>query len=220
VIIPNPEIEAEKTHWKVSNLIQGMKSVLFISFSLIIALADPQVDHIAEIQKKGLCYKANQPKKEVPQPVPQPADPAPQPQQPSVSNAPGGFAQECLNAHNAAREQRGMPPLSWSNDLASYSQNYSGRISFDTTKHSGRQDVGENIYATTGGRSNGICAAAVGSWMNEEKDYGKNNAAVVGHFTQVIWKTSKELGCGTANGVVTCQYSPPGNWAGRSPYDG
>jgi len=48
-----------------------------------------------------------------------------------------------------------------------------------------------------------------------------------GHFTQVVWKNSTELGCGAAQGVktfqgnqynafyVVCQYGPAGNVIGQ-----
>ena len=41
-----------------------------------------------------------------------------------------------------------------------------------------------------------------------------------GHFTQVVWKNSKELGVGRAQGkdgkwIVVCNYSPAGNFVGR-----
>lgn len=202
-----------------------MLNVLFICYSLINGQAPnqvPQVDAIAAIQKNGLCYKANQAKKALAlQPPPQPAQQPPSQAVPVLPPpASRGFSHDCLNAHNSARKNYGMPELSWSEDLALYSENYSGNISFNRIQHSGRSGVGENIFAASGGSTNGICSAAVESWMGEAKDYGKNNGAVVGHFTQVIWKTTQKVGCGTINGVVTCQYSPPGNWVGRTPYDG
>jgi len=35
-----------------------------------------------------------------------------------------------------------------------------------------------------------------------------------GHFTQVVWKGSKEVGMGVSSDghFVVCNYSPPGNW--------
>jgi len=47
-----------------------------------------------------------------------------------------------------------------------------------------------------------------------------NGKGVTGHFTQVVWKNSKQVHCGYAkyekngfnNYVVTCQYYPPGNF--------
>ncbi len=37
-----------------------------------------------------------------------------------------------------------------------------------------------------------------------------------GHFSQVVWKSSRSLGCGYDAGckMVTCNYDPPGNVMG------
>ena len=66
--------------------------------------------------------------------------------------------------------------------------------------------------------------SATKRWYDEVKDYdyatGQSKGGAVGHFTQVVWKNSKKLGCGHAtkdNGhyaYVTCRYSPPGNYIG------
>eukprot|EP00961_Rhodomonas_salina_P022602 303698-Rhodomonas_salina.1 len=46
-----------------------------------------------------------------------------------------------------------------------------------------------------------------------------NAAEAIGHFTQVVWKGSTKLGCGSAscaNGqIVVCQYDPTGNFIGQ-----
>ena len=48
------------------------------------------------------------------------------------------------------------------------------------------------------------CISAVNSWYNEINDYSfekpgkKSDNAVVGHFTQLVWKKSVELGVGIA----------------------
>ena len=65
--------------------------------------------------------------------------------------------------------------------------------------------------------------SATQRWYDEVKVYNYDNPSaskgVVGHFTQVVWKSSKTLGCGYAtNGkyaYVCCRYSPPGNYIGQ-----
>lgn len=65
-------------------------------------------------------------------------------------------------------------------------------------------------------------------WGNERLKYDYNNpgfSSATGHFTQVVWKQSTNLGCGwkrchggsgKANGYyVVCRYTPPGNYQGR-----
>jgi len=38
----------------------------------------------------------------------------------------------------------------------------------------------------------------------------------------MIWRQTTQVGCGLASGkgfdVLVCQYNPPGNWMGQSPY--
>ena len=47
------------------------------------------------------------------------------------------------------------------------------------------------------------------------------NGKAVGHFTQIVWKTSLELGIGRATKggctYVVGRYKPPGNWIGKEP---
>ncbi len=65
---------------------------------------------------------------------------------------------------------------------------------------------------------------AADTWYDEIKDYNFNNPSqktgVVGHFTQLVWKGSKEVGIGCAksqNGsyYVVANYYPAGNWMGQ-----
>ena len=45
---------------------------------------------------------------------------------------------------------------------------------------------------------------------------------VTGHYTQMVWKGTTEVGCATASGTeltyLVCRYSPPGNIVGQKPY--
>ena len=45
-----------------------------------------------------------------------------------------------------------------------------------------------------------------------------------GHFTQMVWKTTTEIGCAVGKRkdipgyIVVCRYNPPGNVIGQKPY--
>jgi hypothetical protein len=65
-------------------------------------------------------------------------------------------------------------------------------------------------------------------WGSERTKYNFNKpgfSASTGHFTQVVWKGSRSVGCGwkrcsggkgKAQGIyVVCQYSPAGNYLGE-----
>ena len=57
-----------------------------------------------------------------------------------------------------------------------------------------------------------------------------NNFSAVGHYTQLVWANTTQVGCGvtqcTTNSpfgggtwnYVVCRYSPPGNFTGQFPY--
>ena len=75
---------------------------------------------------------------------------------------------------------------------------------------------GENLAQ---GSSLRTCREAVAMWLSEEGAYtpgpGSGFSSATGHYTQVVWKGTSEVGCGLAPcGLVTCSYDPPGNVQG------
>ena len=82
---------------------------------------------------------------------------------------------------------------------------------------------GENLFEITGAVS--TSAEVVDQWASESKDYqyGSNSCrGVCGHYTQMVWRGTKRLGCAAARRgkteVWVCNYDPPGNWIGNRPY--
>ncbi len=67
---------------------------------------------------------------------------------------------------------------------------------------------------------------AVDAWGNEVKYYdlatGKCKGGVCGHYTQLVWHNTTDVGCGRAScgnaEVWVCNYLPAGNFIGRKPY--
>jgi uncharacterized protein YkwD len=124
------------------------------------------------------------------------------------------FAGEILAAHNAKRALHGVPNLSWSSELEAYAQAYADQYDCSgTLTHSGGS-YGENLglgYTTTG---------VVEAWYDEISYYDYSNPAG-SHFTQVVWKSTTQLGCATKQcgsywGQYTiCSYNPAGNYAGE-----
>lgn len=146
--------------------------------------------------------------------------------------------QEMVAAHNMWRAKVNVPPVSWSSNLADVAQNWANNLKSQDCKmqHSTGTNYGENLYwASPLKYSDGRLAAqtisptkATDSWGNEVKDYNyeTNTCAtgkVCGHYTQVVWKTTTEIGCGMAvcadfSQVWVCNYNPAGNYRGQKPY--
>jgi pathogenesis-related protein 1 len=138
-------------------------------------------------------------------------------------------------AHNKWRSKTGVPALKWSNDLAASAQQWADQLTRNgcKMKHSTGTN-GENIYwAGAAQRSDGASLTqevtdqnVVDAWGNEVKyyDYANNSChSVCGHYTQVVWKSTTEVGCGMAfcsdkAQIWVCQYTPPGNMVGQKPY--
>ncbi|XP_071688118.1 pathogenesis-related protein 1A-like [Rutidosis leptorrhynchoides] len=85
---------------------------------------------------------------------------------------------------------------------------------------------GENLAGSSGMITR---TAAVNLWVAEKSyyDHTTNTCAsgrVCGHYTQVVWRSSTQLGCARVQcannrgSFVICNYYPRGNYIGQSPY--
>ncbi|KAL3313008.1 hypothetical protein Ciccas_008395 [Cichlidogyrus casuarinus] len=132
------------------------------------------------------------------------------------------FNKDCMDEHNRLRQLHGCPPIKLSNELAKQAQNYANELaSKGTLSHSAADDYGENLatrYSTGDVELTGKQATLM--WYSEIKDYqfGQENQLNCGHFSQVVWKCTKEAGFGIALSpdgkkiTVVGQYRPPGNY--------
>jgi pathogenesis-related protein 1 len=132
--------------------------------------------------------------------------------------------------HNQVRAGIPVPELVWDPGIAATAAAYAARCIFE---HSD-SDLGENLaaYAPPG---NQTASGPVSDWADEAKDYNYASNTCTsepcGHYTQLVWKSSRRLGCAvqvcTENSPFTnvprweiwvCNYSPPGNIVGQRPY--
>ena len=138
--------------------------------------------------------------------------------------APSSLARDMLAHHNAVRARVGMSPLAWSDRLAARSQNWANTLlARRQFIHRPNSTYGENLFEITGATASP--AQVVNVWAAESRnwEYISNRCSgVCGHYTQIVWGDTKEVGCAVARGggreVWVCNYDPPGNWTGRRPY--
>jgi hypothetical protein len=143
------------------------------------------------------------------------------------------FNQRLLAAHNAARVSAGVPPLAWNAALAADARVWADELAATGKfEHSpdepGKNPQGENLWAGTPRAFSP--EAMVHLWTVEKSDYRpgvfpdnsrSGDVEKVGHYTQMIWRASRQVGCATAVGAreefLVCRYSEAGNVYGERP---
>ncbi|MGN6498043.1 MAG: CAP domain-containing protein [Tsuneonella sp.] len=146
-----------------------------------------------------------------------------------ASDSGGDFAARLLAAQNAERDSAGVARLSWSGKLAQDAQGWADRLAArGTLAHASqdeRQSEGENLWMGTAGYYS--AEDMIGGFAAEREKFkpGKFPAVSrtgkwedVGHYSQLIWRDTKEVGCAVArnreNDFLVCRYWPGGNWIG------
>lgn len=141
---------------------------------------------------------------------------------PPSGSVPTNFADAMVYWHNQYRSLHGVPNVTWNQTLADYAANYATQCS---TSHSGSPDYGENL--AYGGYTNP--SYYIYLWYDEIKAYDFNNpgfSKTTGHFTQVVWADSLQIGCGWVTSCggtlgtdypnyLACEYYPYGNVDGE-----
>jgi hypothetical protein len=143
------------------------------------------------------------------------------------------FNQRLLAAHNSERAAMGVPPLAWNAGLAADARVWANQLAATGRfEHSpdepGEEPQGENLWAGTPRAFSP--EAMVRLWSTEKRDYRPgvfpNNSRSgdvenVGHYTQLIWRASRQVGCASAVGrneeFLVCRYSEAGNVVGQRP---
>ncbi|CAF4183702.1 unnamed protein product [Rotaria sp. Silwood2] len=145
------------------------------------------------------------------------------------------FQDDMLKLHNNYRARHCAPPLVISQRLNQIAQSYAEHLAATSTfEHSGNQlenePLGENLYMQwiTFGRAPGSAREAVKGWYDEISMHNFQRpkfSPKTGHFTQLVWKSSKKLGVGIAyspdrRGVyVVANYYPAGNIMGSGSFE-
>ena len=142
---------------------------------------------------------------------------------------------EIIAAHNAYRNDTGVAPLTYSSELATSAQIWAEHdAGIGSLVHSSPDgSYGENI-ALFGPSGSASWTQIVNLWGAEKSNFiygpfGDGSSTTghwndVGHYTQIVWGTTTQCGCGKATNVTqnteyfVCQYKPPGNYWGQYPY--
>lgn len=149
------------------------------------------------------------------------------------SAVPPDEAEAALAYHNRVRKDLGVPPLSWSDELATYAQAWADHLAsegcqFEHRPRSGTwaQRYGENLFYGKANRHTALTASQ--AWQSEVASYryqklSPSNFAKTGHYTQMVWRGTERVGMGQAvckSGalIIVANYDPPGNVVGSYPY--
>jgi hypothetical protein len=146
---------------------------------------------------------------------------------------PATFDQRILDAHNRERLRLGLYPLKWNDVLAQSAQRWADHLAatgrFEHAPENRDAPEGENLWAGTKGYY--PVEAMVDAWVREKRyfKYGvfPNNSTTgnvedVGHYTQIVWRATSEVGCAEAESaeedILVCRYAEAGNYIGERPF--
>ena len=116
----------------------------------------------------------------------------------------------------------GVPNLTWNAQIAQNAQNWAdeqrgnmAHSSSNDRKNIAGYNLGENLakgYGVVGPQG-------VAMWYDEIAYAGYSGKVYsfgykTGHYTQVVWKGTLLLGCGSYDELLVCQYGPGGNMGG------
>ncbi|HEU5076070.1 MAG TPA: CAP domain-containing protein [Polyangiaceae bacterium] len=141
-----------------------------------------------------------------------------------------------------------LSELVWSDELAEVAQDWANTLVDETNCgnifHRPNGMYGENIalQGSFGGSASFTGPDAVASWVAEIDCYtygtigqteqcdpsciAELNSSGCGHYTQIVWDSTAAVGCGYGScddgnftiEVIVCNYDPPGNYIGQTPY--
>ena len=130
-----------------------------------------------------------------------------------------------FEAHNECRDNLNLPNLEWCSKLANKSLKWAKKLKrkdhclHNHSSKKYRKNIGENIAWCKGYTMTSREVANL--WISEKKyfDFESRKCKEIidscGHYTQMIWRDTKKVGCATVKcgdeQVWVCQYQPAGN---------
>jgi pathogenesis-related protein 1 len=141
--------------------------------------------------------------------------------------------------HNKYRAEVRVPPVKWSDIVQKSAEGWALHLAEDEglrlVHASSKNPYGENLSGGPGVWNTDRGAYTILEWavvsFGNEKNHYKNmpvgvdsNFYKYGHYTQIVWRTTAEIGCAVGKRkdipgyVVVCRYNPAGNMVGQKPY--
>ena len=139
-------------------------------------------------------------------------------------------ADRLLAAQNAERVRLGLMPFTWSAKLADHAKKWAQTLAVsDMFEHAPvGADGGEGENLWTGTKGDYAPEEMIGFFIDEGKQFKRGvfpdvsttgKWEDVGHYTQLAWKDTREVGCALASNpkrdILVCRYWPAGNIVGQ-----
>jgi len=140
------------------------------------------------------------------------------------------FVRQILEVHNVERKSLGLAPLVWSPTLADHAKAWADRMArtgrYVHATSAARPGEGESMLRHIAGAY--TPAQMAGTFLSEKPRFKAGtfpnisrtgNWKDASHYSQVIWPTTTEVGCGLTvrRGMdyFVCRYAPKGNQPGQ-----
>ena len=144
-----------------------------------------------------------------------------------------GFSHRVLAEHNRERDRAGVPRLAWNDRLARDARAWAHQLAAEGwlrhASHAENGGAGENLWMGSAGYF--APETMIGAFLDERRHYRHGtfpnvshtgNWQDVGHYTQIVWRDTREVGCAIARNAsdefLVCRYWPSGNWMGQVPF--
>uniref|UniRef100_H2YZD6 SCP domain-containing protein n=1 Tax=Ciona savignyi TaxID=51511 RepID=H2YZD6_CIOSA len=135
------------------------------------------------------------------------------------------FRDEALSRHNTLRARHRVPPLRRSSKLEDKAQEWAERLlKQNKMEHRPNNEHGENVaFKFASDKTVFPGDVITDMWYDEIHKYNFRDPGFksgTGHFTQVVWKNSTEIGIGVATDgkgtlFAVANYAPAGNFRGQ-----
>jgi hypothetical protein len=140
------------------------------------------------------------------------------------------FDQRILDVHNAERAAVGAPPLEWNPTLAIDATGWAQQLArTGQLVHAPREGRGIERENLSEGNLWWTTDQMMNNWLGEKRYFhpgifpnvcSSGDWSQCAHYSQMIWPTTTDLGCGEATGSghtwLVCRYSPGGNKDGKA----